>query len=131
MSVKDITAREAWKMLEQDPTVRLVDVRRPQEWERVGMPDLTALGGKTLFLTWPQEGSAEQKAAFATTLANAVADRQTPLLFLCRGGVRSLAAALELQKLGYDQVFNIIDGFEGAPGRGEGWRASLPYRAEI
>lgn len=128
--MKHLTAHDAWTFLESYPEARLVDVRTPQEWSAVGMPDLARLNRKTLFLTWPMGGSPAQKEAFAITLAKVVPDHATPLLFLCRGGVRSHAAALEMQKLGYSNLTNVADGFEGNPQVGPGWRSGLPVRHE-
>jgi len=57
------------------------------------------------------------------------------IYFLCRSGVRSLAAAKAAQEAGYAHVYNITDGFEGPVdatghrGTVSGWKASeLPWR---
>ena len=57
------------------------------------------------------------------------------IYFLCRSGVRSLAAAQAAQAAGFPHVFNIADGFEGPPdpqghrGTTAGWKADgLPWR---
>ncbi|MBX9634424.1 MAG: rhodanese-like domain-containing protein, partial [Magnetospirillum sp.] len=56
------------------------------------------------------------------------------LLFLCRSGVRSKAAAELMTQLGYAASYNILDGFEGAldptrhRGTTAGWKVSgLPW----
>ena len=57
-----------------------------------------------------------------------------PLVFVCRSGVRSVAAAHAATAAGLGRSYNVIDGFEGgldAEGhRGTtGWRAAgLPWR---
>ena len=57
--------------------------------------------------------------------------------FLCRSGVRSLAAAAAAQAAGFPHVYNIADGFEGPPdgqgarGHVAGWQAAgLPWSRE-
>ena len=57
------------------------------------------------------------------------------IYFLCRSGVRSLAAANAAAAAGYPNVHNIADGFEGNPdaqghrGTQGGWKAEgLPWR---
>jgi rhodanese-related sulfurtransferase len=55
--------------------------------------------------------------------------------FLCRSGVRSLAAAQAAQAAGFPNSYNVADGFEGSPdgdghrGHLSGWKADgLPWR---
>ena len=57
-----------------------------------------------------------------------------PIFFLCRSGVRSLAAAKTLTALGYKHCYNITGGFEGDVdankhrGMLAGWKfAGLPW----
>ena len=57
------------------------------------------------------------------------------IYFLCRSGVRSLAAADAAREAGFPNVYNVADGFEGPPdGAGHrgvisGWKAAgLPWR---
>ena len=58
------------------------------------------------------------------------ADQETPVLFLCRSGVRSLAAARALASAGWRRCYNVSEGFEGGldaathrRGALGGWRA--------
>jgi rhodanese-related sulfurtransferase len=59
---------------------------------------------------------------------------ERPVLFLCRSGVRSAAAAEAAARAGYAHAYNVTEGFEGpldADGhRGvSGWKAAgLPWR---
>jgi rhodanese-related sulfurtransferase len=57
------------------------------------------------------------------------------IYFLCRSGVRSLAAAEAARAEGFQNVYNVADGFEGPVdakghrGAAAGWKASnLPWR---
>lgn len=130
--MKVLTARQAWEMLEKEPgnatgngsdeTSRpiLVDVRTPPEWMHVGLPDADAMTAPLLCITWQPDLQQE----FLEALVEAVSDQQTPLLFLCRSGVRSHHAALLAENAGYADVSNIVDGFEDQHGPGKGWRSS-------
>lgn len=130
--MKVLTARQAWEMLEKQPgntpenTVgdklrpMLVDVRTPLEWMHVGLPDADAMTAPLLCITWQPD----QQQEFVEALFEAVPDQQTPLLFLCRSGVRSHHAALLAESAGYADVSNIVDGFEDQHGPGKGWRSS-------
>jgi rhodanese-related sulfurtransferase len=57
------------------------------------------------------------------------------ILLLCRAGERSARAADELTRLGYRNVYSIVDGFEGDIGADgtrsvNGWKnAGLPWTA--
>jgi rhodanese-related sulfurtransferase len=67
---------------------------------------------------------------FVSTLAGVVTDKETPLLFLCRSGARSAAAAKAMTAAGFSTCLNVSDGFEGPlDGQGKrggaaGWKAS-------
>ena len=62
----DVTPRDAWTTLEQDPGAVLIDVRTKPEWSYVGVPDLAGLG-KTLlkieWQSWPDGGLNQDFAA--------------------------------------------------------------------
>ncbi|MGV7904128.1 rhodanese-like domain-containing protein, partial [Mycobacterium kansasii] len=40
----NLTPREAWELLEQDPSAVLVDCRTEAEWNYVGIPELSQVG---------------------------------------------------------------------------------------
>jgi rhodanese-related sulfurtransferase len=67
-------------------------------------------------------------------LRAAASDTQAPLVFLCRSGQRSDAAARAAAAAGYTMAFNLLEGFEGPKdpdghrGTLGGWRkAGLPW----
>jgi rhodanese-related sulfurtransferase len=50
------------------------------------------------------------------------------VLFLCRSGKRSVAAAETASRLGYKNVFNVTEGFEGEINLKNGWvNRKLPW----
>jgi rhodanese-related sulfurtransferase len=129
-----VEPRDVWGILGMDPAAVLVDVRTNAEWAYVGQPDLGSVGKKAVLLAWQLFPEMKLNAGFAGELAAAVPGKETPLYFLCRSGVRSLAAAKAMTALGYARCYNITGGFEGDPdperhrGRINGWKAQgLPW----
>ena len=130
----NITAKEAWTLLKDDATAQLVDVRTPPEWGFVCLPNLSSLNRQPLTLSWKLYPNFATNPDFVAQLQSAVPDKNTPLLFLCKTGGRSLDAACAMTEAGYRFCFNIEDGFEGAAneagqrGTVSGWKASqLPW----
>lgn len=135
----DLSSPEAWETLAADPSAQLIDVRTHAEWTFVGLPDLAAVGRTPLLVEWQRYPDMSFNHRFvdelAALLAAAGAGPETPLLFLCRSGARSAAAARLFTQEGHSACCNIADGFEGPPdaegrrGRVAGWKASgLPWR---
>ena len=112
----------------------LVDVRSEAEWAFVGVPDLSDLNKEPLLIAWQHFPGMTPNAGFVAAVTAKVADKGAPILFLCRSGARSKAAAIALTAEGYSACFNILGGFEGdldpARHRGvlAGWKAEgLPW----
>jgi len=135
----DLTVQEAWDLLAKNSKAQLFDVRTVAEWNFVGQPDLSSLGRAVHRIEWQSYPSMQLNANFVDEavekLAEAGADLSTPMLFLCRTGARSRAAAMAMTRAGYQNAFNIASGFEGeidpAGHRGavNGWKAAgLPWR---
>ncbi len=91
----DVMPATAWKILEENKDAVLVDVRTRAEWSYVGLPDLESVAKKPALLEWQVFPGMQPNADFVATLSGAIADKATPLLFLCRSGVRSAAAAAD------------------------------------
>jgi rhodanese-related sulfurtransferase len=132
----DIDAAAAWALLERDPKAQLIDVRTLAEWNFVGLPDLGPLGRKVHCVEWQQFPSMAPNPNFVGEASAALGGtKEIPVLFLCRSGARSRAAAIALTQAGFSQAFNIAGGFEGdldeARHRGavNGWKAAgLPWK---
>lgn len=130
----DITPTEAWRLLEADSDALLFDVRTEAEWQFVGIPDLSALDRQPVLLSWQVYPGMARNAAFEQDAAAAAAHAEQPLLFLCRSGARSAAAAAAMTQTGFFRCYNIAGGFEGDRGatghRGtvNGWKVDgLPW----
>ncbi len=130
----DLPPTAAYDLLRSEPKALLVDVRTDAEWTYVGMPDLAATGQAPVKLAWQLFPAMQVNPDFVAALSRQVPDKSTPLLFLCRSGVRSKAAALAMTAAGYARAYNIEEGFEGGldpekhRGRVGGWKArGLPW----
>lgn len=115
----DITAIEAWQLLQAHPQAVLVDVRTPQEWEQVGLPNLSSINKQPIKLTWKMLPNGQGAEQFAGDFAAFSIPTDSPVLLLCRGGARSQAAAIALTAKGHVCCLNIAGGFEGQ----NGWKA--------
>jgi rhodanese-related sulfurtransferase len=122
-----VTPQEAWALMQGLPNARIVDVRTHAEWQFVGI-----VSG-ALQIEWQRYPLMDRNPDFLTQLRSAV-DPQSVVLFLCRSGVRSHAAAELAAAHGYSESFNILFGFEGDKdenqqrGHLNGWKAAgLPW----
>ncbi|MGE5505114.1 MAG: rhodanese-like domain-containing protein [Actinomycetota bacterium] len=130
----EISPTEAWRLLTEHEAAKLIDVRTQAEWSYVGLPDLSALTRQPLLVQWQIFPTMARNEAFAEQLSAHGAHPDDLLLFICRSGVRSKAAAQFMTALGFGRCFNVTDGFEGphdeAKHRGSraGWKAAgLPW----
>lgn len=136
--IANITVKDTWQVLSEDEQATLIDVRTKAEGAFVGRVDLSSLGKDVISLEWQSYPAMEHNMNFADELV-ALLNQQgkgknTALYFICRSGVRSLAAAKALADRGYERSFNVADGFEGPlddthhRGKTGGWKAAgLPW----
>jgi rhodanese-related sulfurtransferase len=131
----DVAPATAWKILSELKDAVLIDVRTRAEWNYVGLPDLDSIAKKPALLEWQIFPSMQPNPEFVAALSGAVANKGAPLLFLCRSGARSAAAAKAMTAAGYSTCLNVADGFEGPldaqakRGSAGGWKAAgLPWR---
>jgi rhodanese-related sulfurtransferase len=135
----DLSVQDAWDLLARDPKIQLIDVRTVAEWNFVGLPDLSSLERAPIRIEWQSYPSMQPNPNFVPDaiekLGEAGAELSTPVLFLCRSGARSRAAAIAMTRVGYQNAFNIQSGFEGEidslghRGAVNGWKAAgLPWR---
>lgn len=106
--VKDVDVHTAnqWR---STPSAVLVDVREPGEYAQAHVD------GVTLIPLGQLASRAEELAAY----------RQSPLLIICRGGVRSAKACLILEKLGFKSPLNVAGGMNA-------WkRSQLPFVSKV
>ncbi|MGE0313993.1 MAG: rhodanese-like domain-containing protein [Lautropia sp.] len=122
----DLSPAEAWRRVQAGEAV-LVDVRTSDELFWIGrVPGAPAV-------EWAQGRGMTPNPNFVAELA-AVVPKDTPVLFLCRSGGRSVSAAKAATAAGYRAAFNVLEGFEGVLDQNRqrgtlgGWRkAGLPW----
>lgn len=138
----DLAPQQAWDLLAQDSVAILVDVRSQPEWSFVGVPDLSGLKKRPVLAAWQTYDPAARpamvpNAGFAAAVEAAQSDKSAPIIFLCRSGARSKAAAIAMTRRGFQRCYNLAGGFEGPHddalhrGRVSGWKAAgLPWTQE-
>jgi rhodanese-related sulfurtransferase len=118
---------EAYALLQNAPGAKLVDVRTRAEWDYVGrVPGAVQI-------EWQRYPNGQPNPDFLVEL-QAQVDPEALVMFLCRSGARSHAAASAAMAAGYTQAFNVLEGFEGDKDQHGhrnsvgGWRvAGLPW----
>lgn len=132
----DLSPAEAWALLQRESDAVLVDVRTRPEWQFVGVPDLGQAGKQAALLSWQDYPTMAPNAGFLVGLEKHVA-KDAAVLFICRSGARSRAAAIAATRAGWSRAYNVADGFEGPVdadrhrGGAGGWKASgLPWIQE-
>ena len=133
--IDNVTPAQTWEAVRGDPDAQVVDVRTDAEWTYVGLPDLTGAAKQPVLIPWQAFPSMQVNPGFVEQLRQAGLTPAHKLYFLCRSGVRSVAAAQAAQAAGFPNAYNIIDGFEGPPdedghrGTVAGWKAdALPWK---
>ena len=118
---------EANEILQSAPGAKLVDVRTRAEQDWVGfVPD-------TVSIEWASYPGMKPNQNFIAQLEQQV-DKESLVMFLCRSGARSHQAAIMATKAGFNDCYNILEGFEGDKNADNqrnvlsGWRAEeLPW----
>jgi len=122
----ELTPDEAFQAVEQSNMV-IVDVRSSAELDLVGrVPN-------AIHVQWAFYPGMVPNMQFADELQEVVKTDKT-LVFMCRTGGRSHNAAVVAQQLGYVNVYNMAQGFEGEANANKqrtlinGWKhAGLPW----
>lgn len=114
--VQTITCKETWKLMQENPSAVLIDVRSNMEFLFIGHP----VG--SVHLAWIDEPEWEPNPNFAREvrelmLGKVICDHDSgecpPILLICRSGRRSLVAGEVLIEAGFRNVYNVKEGFEG------------------
>jgi rhodanese-related sulfurtransferase len=130
----DVQPEAVVAALQGDATAVLVDVRTRAEWTYVGLPEVSPPDQGPVLVEWQRFPDGRVNDRFVDELREAGVTPGTPLYFLCRSGVRSVAAAEAATTAGLGPAYNILHGFEGPldeQGRRTvaGWKnAGLPWR---
>ena len=122
----NVPPRLAWDLFSSGQA-QLVDVRCAEERKFVGhVPG-------SVHVAWATGTSLTRNPRFVREL-EAKVGKDATILLLCRSGKRSAKAAEAASKVGFANVFNVLDGFEGNldaqqhRGGQDGWRYNrLPW----
>jgi rhodanese-related sulfurtransferase len=106
-----VTPEDAWALLQADQNIVLVDVRTNAERDWVGRVHIPEAQHHAV--QWSLYPGGTPNPDFMTQLATAVPNKDTPILFLCRSGVRSRHGAKLASEHGYTHCYDILQGFEG------------------
>jgi rhodanese-related sulfurtransferase len=97
---------EAYELLQSAPGAKLVDVRSRAELDWVGrIPDAVEI-------EWATYPGMSLNPNFLAALGQQV-DKESLVLFICRTGVRSNAAAAAATGAGFLDCYNVLEGFQG------------------
>jgi rhodanese-related sulfurtransferase len=113
--VKTLVPAHAWKLLQENPRAVLIDVRSSMEYLFVGH----ARG--SVHVAWIDEPDWVVNPHFLTEVRKVMLGgigveehtRDAPVLLICRSGKRSLEAGKLLIENGFNEVYNVAEGFEG------------------
>ena len=90
--VPEITPEE----LVQYPKAQLIDVREKAEWDNGHITHVLHLS----------------KGVIESDIGSKVPDLNTPIILYCSGGYRSILAAYNLKKMGYQNVYSLKGGYK-------------------
>ena len=122
----ELFPQEAYTLMQQ-AGARLIDVRTRAEFDYVGrIPS-------SVEIEWQSYPGGQPNPHFMAQLKQQV-DGEALVLFICRSGARSHAAAAAAAGAGYTQAYNVLEGFQGDKDEHghrdsvAGWRfAGLPW----
>ena len=112
-NIKNISSRECFEKLSIEVNSQLIDVRTKPEWIYVGVPDLSSINKKVIFVSWQVYPEMGTNKFFENQILESNIKKDNNLYFICRSGQRSHDAAEFLASRGFSNCFNVIDGFEG------------------
>ena len=109
---QQIIAPEQALDMARDGQVTIIDIRRPDEWRKTGIPT----GAERATVRFSQGA-----AVFLRRIAKLTnGDKTKPIALICAAGVRSKHASRLLRNRGYSQVMDISEGMLGNA-KGIGW----------
>ena len=121
----NIKAIDAFDFLSKKDDSHLIDTRSDLEWKSTGIPDLSSINKETNLINWGpvlDQTFFEQYKNFLLSSFN----QNDNLLFICRSGSRSLMAAQFAIKFGFENSFNIFEGFYNE--NDQNWKKNLPVK---
>jgi rhodanese-related sulfurtransferase len=104
--MKHLKPLEASEFLHRNPNAVFIDCRSEMEYLFVGHP----IGA--LHVAWNDGPDWDINPHFVGQVKK-VASMNRPVVLICRSGQRSIAAGVTLESAGFQEVYNVLGGFEG------------------
>jgi len=113
-NVTEINSLDCFEILQEKKQSHLIDVRTQPEWDFVGVPNLSSINKQTICISWLIYPDMKINENFRKDINSCYIEKDDSIFLMCRSGQRSLKAAEYLnQQLGYENCYNVSDGFEG------------------
>ncbi len=121
--------KKANEVLQESANTLLIDCRTEAEFFYVGHPV------EAINIEWNTEPDFEINPHFADEVLRMAGRKDRAIILICRSGKRSVDAGVDLEKQGFTNIANVLEGFEGDldaehhRGLLGGWRKhGLPWR---
>ncbi len=112
--VHTISCKKAWEILQDNPRAVLIDVRSSMEFLFVGHPK------GAIHIPWIDEPDWTINTQFVPQVRQVMLGGLSchvkdcaPVVLICRSGKRSAEAGELLLQQGFEDVYNVDEGFEG------------------
>ncbi len=139
--LNQITTEDAFTEVVYNENVFLLDVRTPEEWIWVGHPGVNGTGygeeleGYVVNISYKVHHKGKSKSEELIVNSKFVRDverlfyKDDKLILMCRSGGRSTAAAFDLEAVGFTNVWNMTEGFEGQTDA-DGYRTQTGWKVD-
>ena len=102
-----LTPQQAHDTLQNSPNALLIDCRTEFEYYYVGHPT------DAVNIEWNSGLEFEINPHFSDQVLRMAGRKDRQIILICRSGKRSVDAGLELEKHGFTNASNVLEGFEG------------------
>lgn len=92
--IKEVDVPHVKQKIDNHETFVLIDVREDSEWQQGHIPTAIHIG----------------RGVIERDITKQIPDKHTHLILYCGGGFRSVLAALNIQKMGYTNVYSMDGG---------------------
>ena len=121
----NIDVLDAFNFLSKNLNSHLIDTRSDLEWKITGIPDLSSINKETNLINWGPVLDKNFLEKYQKFLLNSF-NQEDSLFFICRSGSRSLMATQLAIELGFNNSFNIYEGFDNE--NVKNWKKNLPVK---
>jgi molybdopterin/thiamine biosynthesis adenylyltransferase/rhodanese-related sulfurtransferase len=112
--IQEVDTAGADALISADPSVIVLDVREPDEYEQGALPGAIHI----------------PRGHLESQIENRLADHDAKVVVYCAGGTRSAFAAKTLKELGYSDVVSRAGGFNKWKNEGRDWRTPQTLTAD-